>query len=119
MTDEEETISYMALTPGTPIESASGNAFGTVEHVLQVPELDLFDGLVVKVKKEIRFVDRDQIASITTSAVVCTLTDDEVESLPLPHGTLVVRPDPGHDEGRSLSAWYGRTFGREHWKDVD
>ena len=43
-----ESISYMALQPGTPVVSASGAAFGTVEHVLQVPELDLFDGLAVK-----------------------------------------------------------------------
>jgi hypothetical protein len=118
MADDEE-ISYMALRPGTPVMGSAGTRFGTVEHVLQVPELDLFDGLVVKVGKDIRFVDRDRITSMTASAVTCDVSDAEVESLPLPQGTLVVRPDPGHDEGRSLSAWYGRTFGREHWKDVD
>jgi hypothetical protein len=40
----EHPISYLALAVGTPVESSTGRSFGTVEHVLQIPELDLFDG---------------------------------------------------------------------------
>lgn len=116
---EGRPISYMALEAGTPVLSDSGTEFGTVEHVLQIPELDLFDGIAVKTKHGLRFVDRDQIADIRTDGVRCALSDEEVAALPAPHGTPALRPDPGHDEGRSLTAWYGRTFGREHWKSLD
>ena len=117
--DEGQAISYEALEVGTPVASASGTSFGTVEHVLQITELDLFDGIVVKTAHGLRFVDRDQIADITTTVVRCTLSDDEVGSLPPPTGTPVLQVDPSPDEGRSLSARYGRMFGREHWKAVE
>lgn len=117
--DEGRPISYMALEPGTPVLSSSGTRFGTVEHVLQIPELDLFDGIAVTTHDGLRFVDRDQITDITTAFVRCGIDDDHVATLPAPHGTTVLRPDPGHDEGHTLSAWYGRLFGREHWKVVD
>jgi hypothetical protein len=112
-------ISYMALEVGTPVLSASGTEFGTVEHVLQIPELDLFDGIAVKTRHGLRFVDRDQIEEIRTDGVRCAISDEQAAGLPAPHGTPALRPDPGHDEGRSLTAWYGRTFGREHWKSLD
>jgi hypothetical protein len=117
--DEGQPISYEALEVGTPVAGSSGTSFGTVEHVLQIPELDLFDGIVVKTGHGPRFVDRDQIADITTTVVRCTLSDDQIGSLPPPTGTPVLQVDPGHDEGRSLSARYGRMFGREHWKSID
>lgn len=119
MVDEGQPISYMALRTGTPVLTAAGTEIGTVEHVLQIPSLDLFDGIAVKTRHGLRFVDRDQIASITTTAVRCTLGDEEAAALPPPHGTPSLRPDPGHDEGHSLTAWYGRLFGREHWKPLD
>jgi hypothetical protein len=117
--DEGEPISYMALVVGTPVVSASGGSIGAVEHVLQIPELDLFDGIAVKTKHGLRFVDRDQIADISTTRVRCALTDEEAASLPAPHGTLVLHPDPAHDEGPSLTARFGRLFGREHWKELE
>ena len=115
-----EPISYMALQPGTPVQSATGTPFGTVEHVLQIPSLDVFDGIAVKTHRhDLRFVDRDQITDMTTAVVRCSVTDADVPSLPAPHGSPALRPDPGHTEGRSLTAWYGRLFGREHWKSLD
>lgn len=117
--EEGHAVSYEALEVGTPVLTSSGTQFGTVEHVLQVPELDLFDGIAVKTRHGLRFVDRDQVAEIMTTAVRCTFDDEAVPDLPAPHGTPVLRPDPGHDEGRTFSAWYGRLFGREHWKVVD
>jgi hypothetical protein len=118
--DQGEPISYMALQPGTAVASSSGTEFGTVEHVLQDPSLDLFDGIAVKTHHHgLRFVDRDQIDEITTTVVRCTLTDEAVEGLPAPSGPLVLHADPDHDEGTSLSARWGRLFGREHWKELE
>jgi hypothetical protein len=115
-----EPISYMALEPGAVVVTASGTEFGKVEHVLSVPELDVFDGLVVKTHRhDVRFVDRDQVTDITTTVVHTTVADDEVASLPAPSGPLVLHPDTAHDEGPSLTARWGRLFGRERWKELE
>ncbi|MGH9074178.1 MAG: hypothetical protein ACRDZQ_08665 [Acidimicrobiales bacterium] len=102
---------------GTPVQSSAGTTFGKVEHVLQVPELDLFDGIVVTTHQGLRFVDRDQIARITTTEVRCTLSDGEAASLPPPAGPPVYRVDASHDVGPSLTARFGRMFGRTHWTE--
>ena len=118
--DTGRPISYLALEVGTPVVSSSGTQFGTVEHVLQIPREDLFDGIVVKTHHHgHRFVDRDQIDEITTTAVACTISDEEVDSLPEPRGTLVLHPDIARDEGPSLTARWGRLFGRTHWKELE
>jgi hypothetical protein len=117
--DEGRPISYEALAKGTAVLSASGTQFGTVEHVLQIPELDLFDGIAVATKHGLRFVDRDQITDITTTLVRCALSDDETAALPAPKGALVLHPDTAHDEGPSLTARFGRLFNREHWKELE
>ena len=118
--DTGRPISYMALQVGTPVVSSSGTQFGTVEHVLQIPREDLFDGIVVKTHHHgHRFVDRDQIDGITTAAVTCTVSDEAVDALPEPRGTLVLHPDIARDEGPSLTARWGRLFGRTHWKELE
>ena len=117
--DEGRPVSYEALPVGTPVLSSTGAQFGKVEHVLQIPELDLFDGIAVTTKHGLRFVDRDQITDITTTLVRCSLTDEEAASLPEPNGTLVLHPDVTADEGPSLSARFGRLFGRQKWKELE
>jgi len=117
--DEGRELSYEALEVGTPVVTSAGTQFGVVEHVLQDPSLDLFDGLAVKTKDGPRFVSRDQVSLISTTMVRCVVTDEEAESLPAPKYDLVLHADPEHDEGRSLSARYGRMFGREHWKELE
>jgi hypothetical protein len=117
--DEGRPISYEALPVGAAVLSSTGTEFGQVEHVLQAPELDLFDGIAVKTKHGLRFVDRDQVTEITTTLVRCALTDEEAENLPAPQGALVLHPDPERDEGPSLTARFGRLFGREHWKELE
>jgi hypothetical protein len=109
----------MALSVGTPVLSSTNAEFGTVEHVLQIPEEDLFDGIAVKTKHGLRFVDRDQIADITTTLVRCSLSDEEAANLPAPKGSLVLHPDTARDEGPSLTARFGRLFGREKWKELE
>ena len=86
--DDSTPISYLALEVGTlPVQGSSGKTIGKVEHVLQVPEDDLFDGIVLSTDRGFRFVDRDQILQITTNAVRCSLTDAEAADLPAPEGT--------------------------------
>jgi len=108
-------ISYEALTKGTPVLSASGSRFAVVEHVLQDPSLDLFDGLAVKDAHGLRFVDADQVTTITEDAVNTTLTDEQIATLPQPQGDAVLEADPEEFTGSGLSARFGRMFFREHW----
>ena len=113
--DSGTPISYMALQVGTPVQSSEGHRFGTVEHVLQDPELDLFDGIVISTARGLRFVDRDRIREITTGVVSCTLTDVQAVELPRPDGPAVFHVDALQDVGPSLSPRLGRMFRREHW----
>jgi hypothetical protein len=117
--DEGKPVSYRGLSVGTPVLSSANTEFGTVEHVLQIPELDIFDGIAIKTEHGLRFVDRDQITDITTTRVLCALSDDEAAALPAPEGTLVLHPDTAHDEGPSLTARFGRLFGRQRWKELE
>jgi hypothetical protein len=109
-------IAYSALSKGVPVVSRSGRAFGTVEHVLEIPEEDLFDGIVVSTAAGLRFVDRDQIDQITTARVVCALTDEQAAALPAPAGEPAFSADPLADAGTSLHDRFGRMFGRAHWR---
>lgn len=117
--DEGRPISYEALTAGTPVTTAAGTEFGKVHHVLQVPELDLFDGISVKTQHGLRFVDRDQITEITTTVVRCSLSDEEAAALPTPDGPPALEVDLESFTGSSLTARLGRLFGRAHWKNLD
>jgi hypothetical protein len=113
--DDGTPIAYSALPTGVAVVSSDGSSIGTVEHVLQVPEEDLFDGLVVKTSHGLRFIDRDQIESITTTRVSTLLSDAQVAQLPAPDGTPAYDVDPAQDSGRSLHDIFGRMFGRPRW----
>lgn len=117
--DEGEPISYLALAKDTPVLSSAGTRIGTVAHVLQIPELDEFDGIVVSTQSGHRFVDRDQITEITTACVRCDLSDEQAESLPAPDGPPVLHLDAAYEEGSSLNARFARLFRRPHWKELE
>jgi hypothetical protein len=114
MTDETP-IAYQALETKTPVLTASGTEFGTVHHVLQVESLDLFDGISVSTAAGLRFVGRDQIASIFATSVHTSLTDGEASALPAPEGNEAFHEDPDEDSGDFLTDRLGRLFRREHW----
>jgi hypothetical protein len=119
MTDDD-VISYQAAPAGIPVLTASGREIGTLEHVLQIPEEDLFDGLVVATKDGLRFVDADQVQVITTTSIRSTVDDDAVAHLPAPDGTPVYRVDALEDTGQNLGDRLGRLFRRAHWiRDSD
>jgi len=83
---DDDAISYLAVPSGVPVLTATGHEIGTLEHVLQIPEEDLFDGLVVATKDGLRFVDADQVQVITRTYVRSTLDDAAAAGLPAPAG---------------------------------
>ena len=119
MEGEARRVSYQALPKGVPVRASGGEELGTVEHVLEVPELDVFDGIVVKTPAGLRFADADQVADITDRYVVLHLPVEEAERLGRPQGPAVYHADPSEHTGGSLHDWFGRTFGRPHWKRDD
>ncbi|MGO9082386.1 MAG: hypothetical protein ACLQDY_25720 [Streptosporangiaceae bacterium] len=115
MTDDTE-IAYPAAVPGTPVLSSSGSQIGTLEHVLQVPDLDVFDGIVIATRDGLRFVDAVQVRQITRGSVRCGIDDVQAAQLPAPDGPPVYRVDALADSGHNLHDTLGRMFGRPHWK---
>jgi hypothetical protein len=113
--DAEPAISYEAANPGTPVLTSDGTEIGTLEHVLKVEELDLFDGIVVATKRGLRFVDADQIEVITAGYIRCTIDQAQAALLPEPDGPPVYRVDALEDTGGSLHDRLGRLFRRPHW----
>ena len=107
---QPDQIAYTGLQPGTPVQTSDEQQFGTVEAVLHVEDLDVFDGLVVQTAQGTRFVDADQVSRIFTSHVLTTLTPAEAADLPEPGQTSVYEVDsPG---GGSFGDRLGRLFGR-------
>src|SRR6202451_1223510 len=117
-TDDEFPIAYSGVTPGVPVLTRDGQQFGFLEHVLEVPEEDVFDGIVVGVGSggwahrriqrdvsqghksaarvlesfrphDLRFVDADKVAAITVGYIRCDLDLSEAGALPPPTGAPV------------------------------
>jgi hypothetical protein len=116
MDDAARRISYQALRKGVPVRAVGGEAVGTVEHVLQVPQLDVFDGIVIRTAGGLRFADADQVADITDRYVVLNLAIEDAERLQRPQAPATYHADPSEHAGGSLHDWFGRMFGRAHWK---
>jgi hypothetical protein len=116
MEGDARRISYQALGKGVPVRALGGGVIGTVEHVLQVPELDVFDGIVLWTAAGLRFADADQVAEITDRYVLLNLPAEETGRLGRPQASAVYHADPSGHAGGSLHDWFGRTFGRGHWK---
>lgn len=116
MSEESEPIAYTALQPGTPVQTRDGHEFGSVETVLVVEEVDVFDGIVINTEAGIRFVDADDVGAIFTTHVVTRLSSDEAADLPVPDQDPSYEVDASADTGDSLADRFGRMFGRGKWK---
>jgi hypothetical protein len=114
MTDDDP-ISYQAAVHGTPVLSSTGTRIGTLEHVLEVPEVDVFDGIVIATDGGLRFIDADRVQVITRSYIRSSLDDAQASQLPPPEGPPVYRVDALADSGHSLHDAFGRLFRRPHW----
>ena len=111
----DDAISYKAAVIGTPVLSTSGAQIGTLEHVLEVPDLDLFDGIVIATHAGLRFIDADQVREITRSHIQSSLDDAQASKLPPPDGPPVYRVDALQYTGHSFHDVLGRLFRRPHW----
>jgi hypothetical protein len=117
MTDPADPIAYTALANGTPVQAGDGSELGTVVHVLQVEEVDVFDGLVVRTPDGLRFVDAGQVGQIYGDHVVTTLSAEDAANLPIPdQDAPAYDPKADDDNGASMSDRFGRMFGRGKWK---
>jgi hypothetical protein len=112
---DDGAISYQAAVPGTPVLSTTGTRIGTLEHVLEIPDLDIFDGIVVATHAGLRFIDADQVREITISHIQSSLDDGQASRLPPPEGPPVYRVDALEDTGQSFHDVLGRLFRRPHW----
>jgi len=112
---DDTPIAYAAAVPGTPVLSSTGTQIGTLEHVLQIPELDVFDGIVIATKAGLRFVDADAVLEITRSHLRCGIDDEQASRLPPPEGPPVYRVDALQDTGQNFHDVLGRLFRRPHW----
>ena len=102
MNDDDLPISYQAAVRGTPVLSSSGATIGTLEHVLEVPEVDVFDGIVIATDGGLRFIDADQVLQITRSRIRSTVDDAQASQLPPPDGPPVYRVDALAEEIRLM-----------------
>ena len=108
MPDAPDPIAYTALQPGTPVHTSDGYPFATVQAVLVDEKVSVFDGIVVQMAEDTRFVDADQIGSIYSTYVLTTLSAEQVANLPPPDGSTLVDIKPP----RSMAERMGRMFGR-------
>jgi len=130
--EDEFLVSYQAVTPGVPVLTRDGEQFAILEHVLEVPQLDVFDGIVVwvgggahqavarnlehaSVSGGLRFVDADKVAAITAGYIRCDLDHSEVGLLQPPDGAPVYHVSVLDETGTALHNRIGRMFSRPHW----
>jgi hypothetical protein len=95
--------------------SSTGTEIGTLEHVLEVPELDVFDGIVIATPDGLRFIDADSVGRITHATIECGIDDAQASQLPPPAGAPVYHVDALANSGHNLHDTLGRIFGRPHW----
>ena len=113
--DTEPAVSHRAAVPGTPVLTRTGTEIGTLEHVLEVPREELFDGLVVATEWGLRFIDASEVELITVRHVRSRLDDEQAARLPPPQGTVVYRVSSMDEIGEALDERLGQMFGRPHW----
>jgi uncharacterized protein YrrD len=79
--------SYLELGKGTECFTSDGEKVGKVEHVLAVPEDDIFDGIILDTSVlpgGHRFVDAQQVEEIFDRGVLLKIDRKMAEALPEP-----------------------------------
>jgi hypothetical protein len=98
--------SYLTVANGLPIFSSDGKQVGKVEHILAVPDLDIFDGIVIDTSVlpgGHRFVDAPEVGEIHERGIVLKIDAAEAEKLPEPSanpGEMEVGADDMVPDGR-------------------
>ncbi len=99
MPDLGDPSSYLTLGKGADVYTCDGQKVGKVEHVLAVPEKDIFDGIVLDTSVlpgGHRFVDAPEVEEIFDRGVLLKIDRQQAESLPQPGdnpAALEVTPD--------------------------
>ena len=81
MTENRETapeglgapVSYLVLKEGTAVYDQSGDAAGTVEHVIADEGQDVFHGLLIKTADGHRFAAGDQVDGLFEHGVIVSV----------------------------------------------
>jgi hypothetical protein len=144
MDDDELPVSYQGVSPGVPVLARDGTQFGILEHVLEVPEEDVFDGIVVwtgggswldrRIQRDLgrgeasaarrlellqpqhlRFVDADQVSAITAGYIRCDLSAAEATALPSPPRDAPVYYATAINQAPDHTM-YGTMFSRGRWR---
>ena len=79
--------SYLALNEGAGVYTCDGERIGKVEHILAVPEKDIFDGIVLDTSVlpgGHRFVDAPEVEEIFERGVLLKIDREQANSLPEP-----------------------------------
>ena len=87
MPDLGQPSSYLNLRKGAECYSCDGEKLGEVEHVLAVPDDDIFDGIVLDTSVlpgGHRFVDAEQVEEIFDRGVLLKIDRKVAEGLPEP-----------------------------------
>jgi sporulation protein YlmC with PRC-barrel domain len=84
VSEDDHSISYLALQRGVPVVTSDGVQIGTVAKVQDNAREHIFDGIVVKTEKGNRFVDAPEVARITARQVTLTIDAGEAAELQPP-----------------------------------
>lgn len=104
MSDLGQPTSYLALAEGTPVVASDGADVGTVQHVLAVPDDDIFDGLILDTPQGTRFADAALVGELHERQVRLTLDARAAGELPEPSespSALAASPDDTADSDLS------------------
>jgi hypothetical protein len=112
---DDEAVSYQAAVRHSQVLASTGATIGHLEHVLEVPELDVFDGIVIATHDGLRFIDADHVTRITRTRLRTDLSESQAAQLPAPSGPPVYHVDALQDSGDNMHDVLGRFFGRPHW----
>ena len=86
--DDDHQIGYQALPRGAKVVSSDGVEVGTVHRVQDNAREHIFDGIVVRTRDGMRFVDAPEVARITRRQVTLTIDAAEASGLPEHRGML-------------------------------
>ena len=103
--DEGPQIGYQALPRGVPVHAADGPQVGSVHRVLDNAREHIFDGIVIRTRDGLRFVDAPEVTRITTRRVTLSITAAEAAELPEHQG---VRAALESSARRSTRRWRRR-----------
>ena len=105
MIDDGPAIHYSAVPRGTPVYSSDEVEVGTVDRVLDNYREHILDGVVIRARGGLRFVDGPEVARTAERGVTLTIASSEIEALPPPpEGAGTFRPSV-------RSGRLGRLFG--------